>query len=62
MLRPAILVFAVAVERVDAKFKLHQNNAMVERLRVIDGLRARGDAASLVVADMMRDAIAAETG
>jgi transcriptional regulator len=48
-----IVGFRVRVERVEAAFKLSQNRDAADRARVVERLRARGDAGSAAVAQAM---------
>lgn len=50
----AIVGFELAFTRLAGKFKLSQDKPAEDRAGVIDGLEARGDAASLAVAKAMR--------
>jgi len=47
--------FALSFERLEGKFKLSQDKLPEDRQGVINGLEARGDAASLAVVRAMRD-------
>jgi transcriptional regulator len=42
-MKSGIVAFTIAVERVDAKFKLSQNRAAEDRARVLQAMRAGGD-------------------
>jgi transcriptional regulator len=52
----AIVGFSLSFERLEGKFKLSQDKPVEDMQGVIDGLEARGDAASLAVARQMRRA------
>ena len=50
-----IVGFQMAVETVEAKFKMSQNRSEEDRRRVAEKLGASGDGRSEAVADLMRD-------
>jgi transcriptional regulator len=52
-LQRAIVAFELPIERLEGKRKLSQNKSPADRLGVIEGLRAEGDAASVAVAEAM---------
>jgi transcriptional regulator len=54
-----IVGFRVRVERVEAAFKLSQNRDAANRARVVERLRARGDAGSAAVAEAMARGVGA---
>ena len=49
----AIVGIEIPIARLEGKWKMSQNRTMPDRLGAIDGLRARGDAASADVADVV---------
>jgi transcriptional regulator len=49
-----IVGFRIAIERLEAKFKLNQNHSQVRRERVVAALSAQGDHDSQSVAALMR--------
>jgi transcriptional regulator len=49
----AVVCFRVAVEKIEAKFKLNQNKSPEDQRGVIAGLRATGSRADTEVADLM---------
>ena len=53
----AIAVIAMDVETIEAQKKLSQHKGEPARQGAMAGLRARGDAASLAVADLMQAAL-----
>ena len=56
----AIVGFELVFETLEGKAKLSQNRTLADREGAIDGLEKRGDAASVVVAGHMRDALKQE--
>jgi transcriptional regulator len=50
----AIVAFRMVIERVDTKLKLSQNRSVIDRRRVIEGLRAENTAEASATADWMR--------
>ena len=59
-LRDAIVGFRLPFDRLEGKAKLSQNRSSADRESAIEGLEARGDAASVAVAAAMRKALAEE--
>ncbi len=57
----AIAVIAVDVESIEAQKKLSQHKGEPARRGAMAALRARGDAASLAIADLMQEALDKET-
>ena len=58
----AIIGFHLPFDRLEGKAKLSQNRSSADREAAIEGLEARGDAASVAVAASMRKALGEETG
>ena len=56
----AIVAIVLHVDRVEAKSKMSQNRSETDREGVVDGLRARGHAQDLLVADAVENALRAE--
>ena len=56
----AITSIRVPLTRIEGKWKLSQNRDRGDRLGVVKGLRERGDAASLALADLVEEAIGDE--
>ncbi len=54
--------FLVPPEGIEAQHKLIQHKGVVEHQGAVAGLRARGDAGSLAIADMMAAVLASRTG
>lgn len=52
----AIVAFEIPIERLEGKFKLSQNRSDADRAGVIKGLEGIGDADSLAIAQVMKDA------
>jgi transcriptional regulator len=49
----AIVAFRIAIERIDAKFKLSQNKDQIDRSRVASGLRGEDHADATATAAWM---------
>jgi transcriptional regulator len=56
----AITGIQVDLSRIEGKWKLSQNRDKDDRRGVVEGLRERGDAASLAMADLVEGAIGEE--
>ena len=56
-----ILGFEVEVEKVEAKFKMHQNNSRTDRLKIIEEFRGSGDTTLADVAKYMEWSLASES-
>lgn len=52
-----VVGFRIVIARIEGKWKLSQNHPIERRRRVIDGLRARGDADALAIAALMEECI-----
>lgn len=59
-MKEGIVGFEVEVERVEAKFKMHQRNSRTDRLKIIEEFGASGDTALAEVAEYMRRSLASE--
>lgn len=55
-----IVGFEVEVERIEAKFKMHQGKSPADRLRIIDEFNASGDTTLAGVAEYMRRILSSE--
>lgn len=53
---PQIAAFEIPIERLEGKFKLNQNRALVDRRRVVEVLSASNDPAQRHMADLIRQA------
>jgi transcriptional regulator len=56
----SIVGFEIRITALDGKWKVSQNRTAEERAAVVEELRARGDAASLAMAELIAGAVAAE--
>lgn len=59
-MKGGIVGFEVAVERVEAKFKMHQNKSKVDRRKIIEEFGGSGDTILGEVAEYMRRSLASE--
>ncbi|HEY9285423.1 MAG TPA: FMN-binding negative transcriptional regulator [Pyrinomonadaceae bacterium] len=59
-LKAGIVGFELEVERVEAKFKMHQGKSRADRLRIIEEFGASGDTTLAGVAEYMRLSLSSE--
>lgn len=59
-MKEGVVGFVVEVERVEAKFKMHQNKSRADRLKIIEEFGGSGDTLLGEVAEYMRRSLASE--